>query len=107
MSLRDDHADHLAAFAEDARGQVAREVEAEGFGTLRRLAIHEDERGVFADVEVDLHGEVVARWGSATYTRRSLVISREDGPLDDASFAADLLATVVIEDLHTCGRRPS
>lgn len=104
MSLSEEYADYLTNFAEKARGQVEREVAQDGFGSLRSFAIREEEQGVFVEVEIDLQGEVVARWGSTIYKRRNLIIVRDEGPVDDASFAADLFSTVVIEDLFTCGR---
>lgn len=72
---------------------------------MATIRLHEDRQGVWSSVTIDLHGEVVARWGSATYQRRSLLIRRDGAPVDELTFAADLLTTTIVEDLDTCGRQ--
>ncbi|MFF5257180.1 hypothetical protein ACFY4K_34900 [Streptomyces leeuwenhoekii] len=106
MNLRQRYADYLAKFSEDAKKQIADHLVNDGFGNLRKFGFTEDEQGVWAEVEISLSGEVVDRWGSDLYTRRTLVIWRNDGPVDDAPFGASLLGVAVMEDLATCGRRP-
>ncbi|MDH6229347.1 hypothetical protein [Streptomyces sp. MJP52] len=106
MSLRDRYADHLTTFHEQASAQITHQVSRDNHGTLRSLDISEDEQGVWAEAVIDLHGDVVARWGSEVYKRRNLIILNEGGPLDDAAFGADLFSTAVMEDLDTSGRQP-
>lgn len=105
MQLSERYADQLVEFREEASRQIAHQVRRDNYGVLRSFEISEDEQGVWIEVTVDLHGEVVARWGSEVYTRRELAITTEYGHFDDASFGAALLSTAVMEDLDTCGRR--
>ncbi|MFD0021275.1 hypothetical protein [Streptomyces sp. NPDC058382] len=107
MTLRDQYAGHLSAFAAAATDGI-RSVLAEGnHGQLRSLDFDENGKGVFVTFEIDLSGEVVERWGSDVYSRRHLIIGQREGPMDPVDFGASLLHTSVMEDLDTAGRRPT
>lgn len=104
MNLSQRHAAYLAEFRRNVRDQIAEDVRRAGYGSLRGFAFHEDEQGVWAEAVVDLHGEVVARWGSDVYTHRVPVILRDRGPLEEVYFGSALFTVAVMEDLDTCGR---
>jgi hypothetical protein len=102
MTLSTEYANYLTTFLRLAREQVGRQLEAGNYGDLVGLEVVENDDGVWVEVRASLAGDIVLRWGSETYDRRSLIIN-DDGPVDPADFAADLISAAVGEDLDTAG----
>ncbi|MEV5607883.1 hypothetical protein [Streptomyces sp. NPDC052225] len=102
MSMVEDYAGFLKDFGAAAAAHISSQVG--DHGELTSCVFSEDPEGVWAEATLSLRGVTAQRRGAPVYTRRNLIIRRDDGPVDDALSGAGLFASAVIEDLDNSWR---
>ncbi|MFG2895243.1 hypothetical protein [Streptomyces sp. NPDC048248] len=93
MPLTEQYADYLDAFQTTARTQIEALLRAGDLGVLKTCGTREDDRGVWADVVIEVRGV------EKLYQRSLLIVDASEHPPEDpAGFAATLFSTNVVQE---------
>ncbi|RII13362.1 hypothetical protein DSC45_23720 [Streptomyces sp. YIM 130001] len=88
MTLTEQYAEYLDTYQCTVRDQVEHTLTSDAPGVIQSFGIREDERGVWADIVIELRGV------DKLYCRSTLVIdAASHPPTDPAGFAATLFST--------------